>query len=46
MELKVLRMKTKCVWKFFIPVSENSVLQTIYIHKQTVKTIVSYDTSH
>ena len=28
------------------PVSENSVFPTTYIHKQTVKTMISYKASH
>ena len=44
-------MKTKCVSKFFISsvltsVSEISVFMTKYIHKCTIKTIVSYNSSH
>ena len=28
------------------PVSENSIFWTTYIHKQTVKTMISYNASH
>ena len=28
------------------PLSENPVFRTTYIHKQTVKTMISYGTSH
>ena len=41
-------MKTfnfKCVY-FEQPVSENSVFRITYINKQTVKTKISYNTSH
>ena len=52
--LKVLWMKTKCVQKIFNfrcvyfgqPVSENSVFRNMYMHKQTFKTIISYNALH
>ena len=41
--VKIFRFK--CVY-FGQPVSENSVFQAAYIHKQMVKTMISYNASY